>query len=463
MRLLLGNTGDGAIWAKLNRFSHAGLMQIRKISGGKWDEQAKHWRFGYSKELVEEIYSLFAEHEVVPSEELQRDAIFQRGKKKGIERKARETDRTNRINWTGENIEINKIGRTGKTGNIDLIDITDKIGGAEESGELDELEEAIMRCTGQLWQSLEKILVLGLKAKGYSVKTIKAYRGHMRRFVEYFCRRYIEELCADGPLVTKKIFADKLDREQVQRYAIQLLEQGHSHAYVNQAMSALRYLVADMLKMPSEQARYIRPKKEKKLPYVLSEQEVLKILRSPGNLKHRTMLYLTYASGLRVSEVVRLRPEDLDCSRGIITVRQGKGKKDRHTLLSQAAWSLVQTYIRKERPGKWLFPGQYPGTHMHERSLQKVFTDALHRSGVNKKAGIHVLRHSFATHLLENGTDLRFIQKLLGHANSATTERYTHVSTKNIRRIQSPLDRIMGEEERGIELTKGRLVERKMR
>lgn len=243
------------------------------------------------------------------------------------------------------------------------------------------------------------------------------------------------------------MFANKLDREQVQSYAIQLLEQGYSHAYVNQAISALRYLAADMLKMPTEQAKYIRPKKEKKLPYVLSEQEVMKILSSPGNLKHRTMLYLTYASGLRVSEVVRLRPEDLDCSRGIITVRQGKGKKDRHTLLSQAAWSLVQTYIRKEQPGKWLFPGQYPGTHMHERSLQKVFTDALRRSGVKKKAGIHVLRHSFATHLLENGTDLRFIQELLGHTNPATTERYTHVSTKNIRRIQSPLDRIMGEKE----------------
>lgn len=322
----------------MNRFSHEGLVRIRKISGGKWDEQAKHWRFGYSKELVEEIYSLFAEQEVVPSEELLKDAIFQRGKKKGIERKAREAavnegnegndgndgtdrneengevDRTNRINWTGENIEINKIGRTGKPGktdkasNIDLIDITDKIGGAEETGELDELEEAIMGCAGQLWQNLEKIIVPGLKAKGYSAKTIKAYRGHIRRFVEYFCRRNIKELCADGPLVTKKIFADKLDREQVQSYAIQLLEQGHSHAYVNQAISALRYLVADMLKIPTEQAKYIRPKKEKKLPYVLSEQEVLKILRSPGNLKHRTMLYLTYASGLRVSEVVRLRP-----------------------------------------------------------------------------------------------------------------------------------------------------------
>jgi len=109
---------------------------------------------------------------------------------------------------------------------------------------------------------MEKILIPGLKAKGYSTKTIKAYRGHTRRFVEYFCKRYIEELCAGSPLVTKKIFVEKLNREQAQRYAIPLLEQGHSHAYVNQAISALRYLAADMLKMPTEQAKYIRPKKE---------------------------------------------------------------------------------------------------------------------------------------------------------------------------------------------------------
>lgn len=399
MRLLLGATSDGGLWVKMDQFSPDGLERIRKISGGKWVESAKHWRFARSKEVVEGIYSLFAEHEVVPSEELLRDTFFLRGRRDGIDKNA-------------------------------------EAGAAAE------------RCVSQLWQSLEQTLVAGLKAKGYSMKTIKAYRGHVRRFVEYFCRNFIEESDAGSLSVTEKKFAEVLGREQVQRYAVQLLELGHSHAYVNQAISALRYLVADVLKMPAEQAKYIRPKKEKKLPYVLSEQEVLKILRVPDNLKHRTMLYLTYASGLRVSEVVRLRPEDLDSSRGIITVRQGKGKKDRHTLLSQAAWSLVQSYIRREKPEKWLFPGQYPGTHLHERSLQKVFTEALHRSGINKKAGIHVLRHSFATHLLENGTDLRFIQELLGHANPATTERYTHVSTKNIRRIQSPLDRIMREEGR---------------
>lgn len=136
---------------------------------------------------------------------------------------------------------------------------------------------------------------------------------------------------------------------------------------------------------------------------MLSEQEVIRILQALDNLKHRTMLYLAYSSGLRVSEVVRLRIKDLDWERGIISIRLGKGKKDRHTLLSRAASLLVKQYIKLEMPAIWLFPGQNRQTHLHERTLQKVFTEALAPSGVQKKVGIHVLRHSFATHLLENG------------------------------------------------------------
>lgn len=146
-------------------------------------------------------------------------------------------------------------------------------------------------------------------------------------------------------------------------------------------------------------------------------------------MKHRTMLFLAYSSGLRVSEVVRLNLTDLDWVGESFPFGREKAKKDRHTLLSLAA--LVQQYKKSAKPSAWLFPGQYSGTQLHERSLQKVFTEALTRSGVKKKVGIHVLRHSFATPLLENGTDLRFIQELLGHANPSTTERYTHVSTKN--------------------------------
>lgn len=293
-------------------------------------------------------------------------------------------------------------------------------------------------------QALEQKLNTALKLKGYSLKTSKAYRGHVRRFLQ--SQADLSEMGGSGARKDEDFSKSMtIDSAHAQQYALQLLEQGHSPAYVNQAISALRFLAAEVFKQPSEQTSYIRPKKEKKLPYVLSEEEVLRVIQAPANLKHRTMLYLAYASGLRVSEVVRLKITDIDPERGILRVRQGKGKKDRHTLLSQTAWEMIQTYVDAERlpASMWLFPGQQPGSHLHERSLQKVFKEALETSGVQKQVGIHVLRHSFATHLLENGTDLRYIQELLGHANPSTTERYTHVSTKNLKRIQSPLDRIV--------------------
>lgn len=292
-------------------------------------------------------------------------------------------------------------------------------------------------------QALEQKLLTALKLKGYSLKTSKAYRGHVRRFLQNLANHL--EMKSPGTLKDEDLESAIIDSSRAKQYALLLLEQGHSPAYVNQAISALRFLAVEVVKQPSEQTKYIRPKKEKKLPYVLSEQEVLRVIQAPTNLKHRTMLYLAYASGLRVSEVVRLKITDIDPERGILRVRQGKGKKDRHTLLSQTAWDMIKKYVEAERlsTSLWLFPGQHPGSHLHERSLQKVFKEALQTSGVLKQVGIHVLRHSFATHLLENGTDLRYIQELLGHANPSTTERYTHVSTKNLKRIQSPLDRIL--------------------
>ncbi|WP_339817346.1 tyrosine-type recombinase/integrase [Paenibacillus sp. FSL R7-0216] len=298
----------------------------------------------------------------------------------------------------------------------------------------------------QLMLTLERKLTSALKLKGYSLKTSKAYRGHVRRYLQNLAG-YLE-VKSPGTHKEEKFESAIIDSSRAKQYALQLLEQGHSPAYVNQAISALRFMTVEVFKQPSEQAKYIRPKKEKKLPYILSEQEVLRVIQAPTNLKHRTMLYLAYASGLRVSEVVRLRITDIDPVRGILRVRQGKGKKDRHTLLSQTAWDMIKKYVKAERlsTSLWLFPGQHPGSHLHQRSLQKVFKEALQTSGVMKQVGIHVLRHSFATHLLENGTDLRYIQELLGHANPSTTERYTHVSTKNLKRIQSPLDRILRDE-----------------
>ncbi|MEY8744350.1 tyrosine-type recombinase/integrase [Bacillales bacterium AN1005] len=269
-------------------------------------------------------------------------------------------------------------------------------------------------------EPLQKALTL----RGYSRKTIKAYCNQIERFLS-ICQ-------IESTAVTTSV---------VQTYCLNLLERGISHSSVNQTISAIRFYCKHVLHHPTE-IQYIRPKKQTKLPQVLSEKEVAQLLTSVTNLKHKTILFLTYSSGLRVGEVVRLRCSDLDIERQTLIVRQGKGQKDRRTLLSQLAWEIVQEYISEYKPHPWLFPGQSSDRHLTERSVQKVFEEARQHAGIVKKVSIHVLRHSFATHLLKNGTDLRYIQELLGHTSARTTHRYTHVSTKNIQRIQSPLDRL---------------------
>ncbi len=154
-------------------------------------------------------------------------------------------------------------------------------------------------------------------------------------------------------------------------------------------------------------------------------------------------MLLTYSAGLRVGEVVRLRCEDIDIDRKMILVRQGKRRKDRYTMLSEFALGALREYLRRYRPRTWLFPGARYGRHLHERSVQKVFQRAKEKAGIDKQVSVHTLRHSFATHLLEGGTDLRYIQELLGHESSRTTEIYTHVSQRDIGRIRSPLDQLM--------------------
>lgn len=266
-----------------------------------------------------------------------------------------------------------------------------------------------------------------LKLRGYSQKTIRVYMSHLERFTEFEWQHSPDEKLA----------------KPIHQYSLQLIERGYSHAYVNQAISAIKFY-REKVQLIRDETAYIRPKKEIKLPHVLSLTDIKKVLAAVTNLKHKTLLMLTYSSGLRVSEVVRLRYEDLDAERRTLRVRQGKGRKDRQTVLSEQAYMMLQKYASEteEHRGKdWLFQGQYIGKHLTERTAQKIFEQALAASGIGKKASIHSLRHSFATHLLEGGIDIRYIQELLGHQSSKTTERYTHVSIKDIRRIKSPLDR----------------------
>jgi site-specific recombinase XerD len=265
-----------------------------------------------------------------------------------------------------------------------------------------------------------------LKLKGYSFKTRKTYIKQLKRFSSFIAKDL-----------------ESINTQDVRRYVLFLLEeQKASHSYANQAISAIKFLCNDTLNQGKVIDNLPRPKKENKLPNVLSFEDVKRILDALNNEKHRTLLFLIYSAGLRVGEVVRLKIQDIDSSRMLIHVEQGKGRKDRYTLLSEIALTQLRKYYSLYKPEVWLFPGQDKREFLTERTVERVFEKACSLAKINKKATVHTLRHSFATHLLEGGTDLRFIQELLGHSSSKTTEIYTHVTQKNIANIQSPLDKL---------------------
>lgn len=215
-----------------------------------------------------------------------------------------------------------------------------------------------------------------------------------------------------------------------------------SRSYHRQVVGARRFLFETVLGDPRMALAIPRPKKEERLPVVLSAEEVAALLARTRNLKHRALLMLLYSSGLRVSEVVRLRVEDLDADRRLLRVRRGKGRKDRYTLLARRAVEAVSVYCRAYPIGPWLFPGGRQDRHLTTRSVQRVVARSARAAGITKNVTPHTLRHSFATHLLEAGTNLRIIQELLGHQSSRTTEIYTHVARSTFEAVRSPLDNL---------------------
>jgi site-specific recombinase XerD len=184
-----------------------------------------------------------------------------------------------------------------------------------------------------------------------------------------------------------------------------------------------------------------RPREEKTLPVVLSEKEVGDLFKVTENIKHKAILMLAYSGGLRLSELINVRIIDIDSNRMQIRIEQAKGKKDRYTLLSVKLLEILRKYFVAYKPKEWLFEGATGGQYSLG-SIQSIMKEAIKKAGIKKKASVHSLRHSFATHLLENGTDLRYIQSLLGHASSKTTEIYTHITTKGFDQIKSPLDNL---------------------
>ncbi len=233
--------------------------------------------------------------------------------------------------------------------------------------------------------------------------------------------------------------------EDVRDYRLHLIARGLQPTSINPIMGALRFLYGVTLgrKEMVEEIPYAR--RADKLPPVLTGAEVVRFLKAIDDLKMRTLFTAIYAAGLRVSEAVALTAKDIDSARMVLVVRQGKGRRDRYVMLSEQLLSVLRAYWRKTRPQTWLFPGPDPSRPITVRTVQRACRDAVAAAGLDPSVTVHTLRHSFATHLLEQGVDIRVIQDLLGHRNITSTTRYARVAVNAIRQIQSPLERLASE------------------
>lgn len=266
-----------------------------------------------------------------------------------------------------------------------------------------------------------------LKLKAFSVSTIRTYINEMSQLLQ----------------AIKDIPADELRPEHLKRYLVYCyeklqLKENTLHSRIN----AMKFYYEQVLKREKFFWEIPRPKKQIILPRVLNEEELERLFKALSNLKHKAMLFTVYSAGLRVSELANLKIKDVDSSRMQLFIENAKGKKDRYVNLSPILLDILRSYLRKyqPKPVEFLFESEQTGRAYPRRTIQKIFDDAKEKAGISKKIGIHSLRHSLATHLLEKGTDIRYIKDILGHFDIRTTERYLHVSKKDLVNIASPLD-----------------------
>ena len=269
-------------------------------------------------------------------------------------------------------------------------------------------------------------MLVDLQVRGYAEKTQKMYTAHMRYFVKF-----------------SRVAPDRMTLEDAARYQQHLVERGVSWSYFNQAVQAIRFFFRFTIPRDWNIEMIPFQKKRKLLPEVLAQEEVTALIRTVQNIKHRAILETIYSGGLRVNEARSLRVTDIDSKRMTIRIQQGKGGKDRYVMLSPKLLETLRQYCReaKKMPKTWLFPGtRGDDKPINERTIQKVVKDVAKRAGIRKRVTTHTLRHSFATHLLESGTNIRVIQQLLGHRNLNSTMIYTHVAKNGPIETKSPLD-----------------------
>lgn len=262
-----------------------------------------------------------------------------------------------------------------------------------------------------------------LELKRYSLNTCKIYISLFEKFMNQFYEKSINEL----------------SERDIQNYLQLLIQQNKSNSYVNQSINCIKFYYETVLGMPNRFYSIDRPRKEHKLPKVISKEEIITIINNTNNIKHRCIISLLYSAGLRRGEILNLKITDIDSKRMLIHINKAKGNKDRYSLLSNTVLKELREYYKEWKPKTYLFEGKI-GQKYSAESIAKILKKASEKAGIHKKVTPHMLRHSFATHLLENGTNLRYIQNLLGHSSSKTTEIYTHVASHNFKLIKNPLD-----------------------
>lgn len=277
---------------------------------------------------------------------------------------------------------------------------------------------------------IEFIKFMHLKA--YSMNTVNAYYYYVLRLLNSYRQNSLKQINAFNSNVINDYHQNMIG------------EKLYSEQTINQSINAIKLYYNGFLNKEMLLEQVVRPKVGKSLPKVWSKEEIQRILNSIDNIKHKTIIALIYGSGLRIGEALKLRIEDVDSKRMRLRILGAKGKKDRYTIIGQYSLDLLRVYYKQYKPTKLLFEGQFGGQYS-TTSVSRILFKAIKKSGVLKRGGLHSLRHSFATHLLESGTDLRYIQELLGHNSSTTTEIYTYVSNKHIEQIKSPIDEFLSQ------------------
>lgn len=272
--------------------------------------------------------------------------------------------------------------------------------------------------------NLHKRMLKDMQLRGFSPKTQYRYIMNLKSFEKYFSQP-----------------AENMGQDELRDFLHYLInDKKVSSSYVNGVYSALKFFYANTLDRSWDMKQIPRVKKARKLPVILSKNDIKRLLAATTNLKFRAMFMIAYSAGLRVSEIANLKISDIDSENMQIFVRQAKGQIDRYSILSETCLAALRDYWKAYRPLGWLFPGKIPGEPIRTRAIQDAFYKMRIKAGLSNEASIHSLRHSFATHLLEEGVNLVYIQQLLGHARISTTTLYLHLAKVKILKVKSPLD-----------------------